>query len=129
MSDACFPVPSATQLTRPGYWNPAFSGCEGQRIENRRMALPKGYVAPRPLIVLRRNAAGDGRAEPAAHYSMARGFIRLLVDVIDFGAVEAGAPIVKTLKRLPEPTRSPRRSFGSPGPCRRQDRAFPRLAL
>jgi hypothetical protein len=30
-----------------------------------------------------------------------RSFIRLLVEVIDFGAVEAGAPVVRALKRLP----------------------------
>lgn len=31
-----------------------------------------------------------------------RGFIRLLVEVIGFGAVEAGAPVVKALKHLPD---------------------------
>ncbi|QKV96986.1 hypothetical protein HUT19_39215 [Streptomyces sp. NA02950] len=31
-----------------------------------------------------------------------RGFIRLLVEVIDFAAVEAGAPVVKALKGLPD---------------------------
>ncbi|BFO18198.1 hypothetical protein SHKM778_45860 [Streptomyces sp. KM77-8] len=31
-----------------------------------------------------------------------RGFVRLLVEVIDFGAVEAGAPVVQALERLPD---------------------------
>ena len=49
---------------------------------------------------------GDGdaewRAELVARYGTVRGFIRLLVDVINFGAVEASAPVVEALSRLPE---------------------------
>ena len=49
---------------------------------------------------------GDGdaewRAELVARYGTVRGFIRLLVDVIHFGAVEASAPVVGALSRLPE---------------------------
>ncbi|MFE7992661.1 hypothetical protein [Streptomyces shenzhenensis] len=51
------------------------------------------------------DTAGDDdtewRAEPVARYGTVRGFIRLLVEVIGFGAVEAGAPVVKALKQLP----------------------------
>ncbi|MEU1376941.1 DUF4158 domain-containing protein [Streptomyces triculaminicus] len=43
------------------------------------------------------------RVELVARHGTARGFIRLLVEVIDFGAVEAGAPVMKALKGLPEP--------------------------
>lgn len=43
----------------------------------------------------------EWRAALATRYSTVRGFIRLLVDVVDFGAVEAGAPVVKALKQLP----------------------------
>ena len=43
----------------------------------------------------------EWRAELIARYGTVRGFIRLLVEVIDFGAVEAGAPVVKALKQLP----------------------------
>jgi hypothetical protein len=38
----------------------------------------------------------EWRAELVARYGTVRGFIRLLVDVIDFGAVKAGAPIVSS---------------------------------
>ncbi|GAA0905295.1 MULTISPECIES: hypothetical protein [Streptomyces violaceusniger group] len=31
-----------------------------------------------------------------------RGFIRLLVEVIDFGAIEAAAPVVTALRQLPQ---------------------------
>ena len=41
-----------------------------------------------------------GDAEWVARYSTVRGFIRLLIDVINFGAVEAGAPVVEALSRL-----------------------------
>jgi len=44
----------------------------------------------------------EWRAELVARYGTVRGFIRLLVEVIDFGAVEAGAPVVKALKGLPD---------------------------
>ncbi|MDW6064617.1 Tn3 family transposase [Streptomyces sp. FXJ1.4098] len=44
----------------------------------------------------------ERRAELVARYGTVRGFIRLLVEVIDFGAVEAGAPVVKALKGLPD---------------------------
>ncbi|MFJ5836945.1 hypothetical protein ACIQGO_09270 [Streptomyces shenzhenensis] len=44
----------------------------------------------------------EWRAEPVARYGTVRGFIRLLVEAIDFGAVEAGAPVVKALKQLPD---------------------------
>ncbi|MCX5141873.1 Tn3 family transposase [Streptomyces sp. NBC_00338] len=43
----------------------------------------------------------EWRAALATRYSTVRGFIRLLVDVVDFGAVQAGAPVVKALKQLP----------------------------
>ncbi|MGW3308289.1 Tn3 family transposase [Streptomyces sp. NPDC001073] len=43
----------------------------------------------------------EWRAALATRYGTVRGFIRLLVDVVDFGAVEAGAPVVKALKQLP----------------------------
>jgi hypothetical protein len=44
----------------------------------------------------------ERRAELVARYGIVRGFIRLLVEVIGFGAVEAGAPVVKALKQLPD---------------------------
>jgi hypothetical protein len=44
----------------------------------------------------------EWRAELVARYGTVRGFIRLLVEVIDFGAVEAGVPVVQALKRLPD---------------------------
>ncbi|MEU7603562.1 hypothetical protein [Streptomyces sp. NPDC041003] len=44
------------------------------------------------------------RAALAAQYGMVRGLIRLLVDDVDFGAVEAGAPVVKALGQLPHRT-------------------------
>jgi hypothetical protein len=44
----------------------------------------------------------EWRAELVARYGTVRGFIRLLVEVIDFGAVEVGAPVVRALKRLPD---------------------------
>uniref|UniRef100_A0AAU3HMJ4 Transposase n=1 Tax=Streptomyces sp. NBC_01393 TaxID=2903851 RepID=A0AAU3HMJ4_9ACTN len=37
----------------------------------------------------------------AARYSTMRGFIRLLVDVVYFGSVQAGTPVVNALKQLP----------------------------
>ncbi|WP_405827268.1 Tn3 family transposase [Streptomyces sp. NBC_00105] len=43
----------------------------------------------------------EWRAALATRYGTVRGFIRLLVDVVDFGAVEAGAPVVKALRQLP----------------------------
>ncbi|MFF8958679.1 Tn3 family transposase [Streptomyces sp. NPDC014894] len=43
----------------------------------------------------------EWRAALATRYSTVRGFIRLLVDVVDFGAVQAGAPVVTALKQLP----------------------------
>ncbi|WP_331762391.1 DUF4158 domain-containing protein [Streptomyces sp. NBC_01508] len=43
----------------------------------------------------------EWRAALATRYSTVRGFIRLLVDVVDFGAVQAGVPVVKALKQLP----------------------------
>ncbi|MFC1231474.1 Tn3 family transposase [Streptomyces sp. Sce081] len=43
----------------------------------------------------------EWRAELVARYGTVRGFIPLLVEVIDLGAVEAGSPVVKTLKGLP----------------------------
>lgn len=42
------------------------------------------------------------RAALATRYATVRGFIRLLVDVVDFGAVEAGAPVAKALRQLPQ---------------------------
>ncbi|MFE7573378.1 hypothetical protein ACFU5Z_01410 [Streptomyces sp. NPDC057521] len=42
------------------------------------------------------------RAELVARCGTVRGFIRLLVEVIDFGATEAGVPVVQALKRLPD---------------------------
>lgn len=44
----------------------------------------------------------EWRAELVARYGTVRGFIRLLVEVIDFGAVEAGAPVMKALNQLPD---------------------------
>ncbi|WP_458091749.1 hypothetical protein [Streptomyces malaysiensis] len=44
----------------------------------------------------------EWRAELVARYGTVRGFIPLLVEVIDFGAVEAGALVVKALKGLPD---------------------------
>ncbi|MEU3991737.1 Tn3 family transposase [Streptomyces platensis] len=44
----------------------------------------------------------EWRAALATRYSTVRGFIRLLVDVVDFGAVQAGAPVVAALKQLPD---------------------------
>lgn len=46
--------------------------------------------------------AAEWRAELVARYGTVRGFIRMLVDVIDLGATEAGAPAVRALRRLPE---------------------------
>jgi TnpA family transposase len=51
---------------------------------------------------------GDGdaewRRELVARYGTVRGFIGLLVEVIDFGAAGAGAEVVKALRQLPELT-------------------------
>ena len=46
--------------------------------------------------------AAEWRAELVARYGTVRGFIRMLVDVVDLGATEAGASAVRALKRLPE---------------------------
>ncbi|WP_281204126.1 hypothetical protein [Streptomyces sp. Isolate_45] len=43
----------------------------------------------------------EWRAALATRYSTVLGFIRLLVDVVDFGAEQAGAPVVNALKQLP----------------------------
>ena len=49
---------------------------------------------------------GDGdaewRAELVARYGTVRGFIRLLVEVINFGAAGAAPEVVEALSRLPE---------------------------
>ncbi|MFF3418479.1 hypothetical protein ACFYW9_27840 [Streptomyces sp. NPDC002698] len=43
----------------------------------------------------------EWRAALATRYSAVRGFIRLLIDVIYFGSVQTGTPVVNMLKRLP----------------------------
>jgi hypothetical protein len=43
----------------------------------------------------------EWRAALASRYGTVRGFIRLLVDAVDFGAATAGAPVLKALKQLP----------------------------
>jgi TnpA family transposase len=44
---------------------------------------------------------GEWRAELVKRYASVRGFIGLLVEVVDFGAVEAGAMIVGGVRQLP----------------------------
>ncbi|MEK8174157.1 hypothetical protein NKH77_49800 [Streptomyces sp. M19] len=69
-------------------------------------ALPQLRKAAKKVAAVVPDTDGDDdaewRAELVARYGTVRGFIRLLVEVIDFGAVEAGAPVVKALKRLPK---------------------------
>jgi TnpA family transposase len=43
----------------------------------------------------------EWRAELVKRYASVRGFIGLLVEVVDFGAVEAGAAILAAVRRLP----------------------------
>jgi hypothetical protein len=43
----------------------------------------------------------EWRAELVKRYASVRGFIGLLVEVVDFGAVEAGAAIVAAVRQLP----------------------------
>ncbi|MFE9399342.1 hypothetical protein [Streptomyces flavidovirens] len=45
----------------------------------------------------------EWRAAITARCSTAHGFIRLLVDVADFGAVESDAPVMEALKQFPHP--------------------------
>ncbi|MEU3534231.1 hypothetical protein AB0E70_21950 [Streptomyces murinus] len=44
---------------------------------------------------------GEWRAELVARYGTVRGFVRLLVEITDFGAVEAGAEVVQGLQAAP----------------------------
>lgn len=44
----------------------------------------------------------EWRAQLVARYGTVRSFIRLLVEVIDFGAVDAAAPVITALRQLPE---------------------------
>ncbi len=78
----------------------AWSAIE-QVVPREQLAEALGTVAS---VVPDSDGDGDAewRAELVARYGTMRGFIRLLVEVIDFGAVEAGAPVVQALKRLPE---------------------------
>ena len=45
---------------------------------------------------------GEWRRELVARYGTVRGFIKLLVEVIDFGAAGTGTEVVKALRQLPE---------------------------
>ncbi|MFD9514877.1 Tn3 family transposase [Streptomyces mirabilis] len=69
--------------------------------------VPRAKLAEALSVIAECAPDGDGdedaewRAALASRYGTVRGFIRLLVDTVDFGAVEAGAPVVKALKQLP----------------------------
>ncbi|GAA4621992.1 Tn3-like element Tn3 family transposase [Actinoallomurus vinaceus] len=69
--------------------------------------VPRAKLAEALSVIAECVPDGDGdedaewRAALASRYGTVRGFIRLLVDTVDFGAVEAGAPVVKALKQLP----------------------------
>lgn len=69
--------------------------------------VPRDKLAEALTLIAECVPDGDGdedaewRAALTTRYGTVRGFIRLLVDVVDFGAVEAGAPVVRALKGLP----------------------------
>ncbi|MGW1412194.1 DUF4158 domain-containing protein [Streptomyces sp. NPDC002403] len=71
------------------------------------MAVPREKLAEALVVIAEAVPDQEGdedaewRAALATRYGTVRGFIRLLVDVVDFGAVEAGAPVVKALRQLP----------------------------
>ena len=70
--------------------------------------VPRGQLAEAVATIVEFVPDGDGdedagwRAELVARYGTVRGFIRLLVEVIGFGSVPAGAPVVAALRGLPE---------------------------
>ncbi|MEV6332380.1 hypothetical protein [Streptomyces sp. NPDC051909] len=69
--------------------------------------VPRGKLAEALAVIAECVPDGDGdedaewRAALASRYGTVRGFIRLLVDTVDFGAVSTGTPVVKALKQLP----------------------------
>jgi hypothetical protein len=70
-------------------------------------AVPRAKLAEALATIAECVLDGDGdddaewRTALVARYGTVRGFIRLLVDAVDFGAVPAGAPVVRALKQLP----------------------------
>lgn len=70
--------------------------------------VPRGQLAAAVLTVGEfvpdEDADDDAewRAELVKRYASVRGFIGLLVEIVDFGAAEAGAPVVAAVQRLPE---------------------------
>lgn len=70
--------------------------------------VPRGQLAEAVATIVEFVPDGDGdedagwRSELVARYGTVRGFIRLLVEVIGFGSVPAGAPVVAALRGLPE---------------------------
>ncbi|MFI6449755.1 hypothetical protein [Kitasatospora sp. NPDC050543] len=69
--------------------------------------MPRAKLAEALATIAECVPEGDGdedaewRAALASRYGTVRGFIRLLVETVDFGAVEAEAPVVRALKQLP----------------------------
>ncbi|MFE9868168.1 hypothetical protein ACFYPZ_36680 [Streptomyces sp. NPDC005506] len=69
--------------------------------------MPRDQLVDAPAVIAAVVPTDDAdddaewRRELVARYSTVRGFIELLVDAVDFGAVEAWAEAAAALKQLP----------------------------